>query len=382
MRNTCHTMAVLVVALVLAPSLWAERERFETPKNGSNLGVWRITNDPTVRDWANYHNTQCWSPDGRYLCYTRWGFSGDSYGGKTGIRSHVYDLHKDQDRDLGIGMSPRWAKRHNWLFFARYTAQPGGGITDTSFSAVWLDVDSGKEVPLAPGVEVLGETDADDQWLIGCRRFRGQTPEFKTVRIPIKPDAKMEELPGVTGMQLLPNPRYPVFFTREDHKKEPFGATRWWFDLDGRNRRMAVPTVQQCHMSWLGNGEYFLLGNGLIRGRRWNEPFPSNVHFLASVSVGDVSPCGRSGRYATGDHTVADLRSGDGWHFISPLSIICYPAKVADDSGIYDADPKGSPDGTKVCFVSNYDLKDGPLTFITKDGSPKDTVLHVQSTEG
>ena len=52
-----------------------------------------------------------------------------------------------------------------------------------------------------------------------------------------------------------------------------------------------------------------------MRGRRWNEPFPSNVHVLASVGVGDVSPCGRSGRYACGDSTVADLRSGDGWSY-------------------------------------------------------------------
>jgi hypothetical protein len=53
-----------------------------------------------------------------------------------------------------------------------------------------------------------------------------------------------------------------------------------------------------------------------------------------------------------GDSRVADLRSGDGWFFIDPLSIICFPKSIGDNSGIYDADPKGSPDGTKVCFVS------------------------------
>jgi hypothetical protein len=114
---------------------------------------------------------------------------------------------------------------------------------------------------------------------------------------------------------------------------------------------MAVPTLQQCHMAWLGNGEYLLMGNGLVRGRRWNEPFPSNVEILAGVTVGDISPCGRSGRYACGDSAVADLRSGDGWHFLEPLSMICYPAKAGDQSTNYDADPKGSPDGTKICFV-------------------------------
>jgi len=135
-------------------------------------------------------------------------------------------------------------------------------------------------------------------------------------------------------------------------------------------------------MSWLGSGEYLLFGNGLMRGRKWNEPFPSNIHILASVSVGDVSPCGTSGRYACGDSTIADLRSGDGWQFIEPLSIICYPARIADDSGIYDADPKGSPDGTKVCFVSNYPLKDGPVTRITEAVSSKANRIPVASTAG
>jgi hypothetical protein len=132
-------------------------------------------------------------------------------------------------------------------------------------------------------------------------------------------------------------------------------------------------------MSWLGNGEYFLLGNGLVRGRKWNEPFPSNVHILASVAVGDISPCGARGRWVCGDSTLADLRSGDGWDTINPLSIICFPASVGDNSGIYDADPKGSPDGTKICFVSNYPLKDGPRTHIVR--AAKDS-LEVESTDG
>jgi hypothetical protein len=150
--------------------------------------------------------------------------------------------------------------------------------------------------------------------------------------------------------------------------------------LEGSQRSIFAPTIQKCHMGWLGNGEYLLLGNGLIRGRRWDEPFPSNLHILASISVGDVSPCGRSGRYVCGDSMVADLRSGDGWPFIHPLSVICYPKTIKDNSGIYDADPKGSPDGTKVCFVSNYDLKDGPLTHINQDTSRKAASLHVTST--
>jgi hypothetical protein len=132
-------------------------------------------------------------------------------------------------------------------------------------------------------------------------------------------------------------------------------------------------------MSWLGNGEYFMLGDGLFRGRKWNEPFPSNVHILAWQRMGDVSPCGASGRWACGDSVLADLRSGDGWETVHPLSQLCFPANVADNSEIYDADPKGSPDGTKIGFVTNYPLDTGPVTRITK---VNDDSLEVVSTEG
>lgn len=370
-----HPIVALVFAVLLAKAV-AAREAFQTPNNGHNLGVWRITNEPAIRHWANYHNTQCWSPDGRYLCYTRYAPHEGRYG-DAADEVHLYDLLKNEDRLLERGFFSRWAKLRNWLFYVRITGD--ARKREQAVEVRWLDLDTGKTKTLAAGVEMIGETTHDDRWLIGAKRFRKQTPEFVTVRIAL-PGGAVEELREVVGAQLLPNPRHPVFFTRQDHKDEPFGATRWFYDLDGRNKRMAVPTLQQCHMSWIGNGEFLLLGNGLVRGRRWNEPFPSNVHILSSIGVGDVSPCGRSGRYVCGDHNVADLRSGDGWHFIEPLSIICYPATVKDDSGIYDADPKGSPDGTKICFVSNYDLKDGPLTYV--ESALRGDVLQVKSTAG
>jgi len=376
-KTISYLLCGIALCLSYSVSVSVAREVFQTPNNGNNLGVWRITNEPAIRHWANYHNTQCWSPDGRYLCYTRYGLLNGRYG-DAADEVHLYDLLKNEDRLLERGFNPRWAKLRNWLFYVRITGD-GRGKREQVVEVRWLDLDTGTTKTIAAGVEMLGETTHDDRWILGAKRFRRQTPEFVTVCIAL-PDGKVEELREVVGSQLLPNPRHPVFFTRQDHKSEPFGATRWFYDLDGRNKRMAVPTLQQCHMSWIGNGEFLLLGNGLVRGRRWNEPFPSSVHILASIGVGDISPCGRSGRYVCGDHNVADLRHGDGWHFIEPLSIICYPATVQDDSGIYDADPKGSPDGTKICFVSNYDLKDGPLTYI--ESASKDDVLRVKSTTG
>lgn len=355
----------------------AGRALFQTPKLGRNLGVWRLTDDPTVRDHANYHNTQCFSANGRYVCYTHWGEGG----GKGSASIHLVDLATGEDRRIDGGVFPRWANKHNWLFYVSYKARPGSAARNGS-CVMWLDLEKDRLSMLVDGPEALGETDFADRWLYGALRQRGRRPEFEEVRIPIRAGSKVEKMPGVVGAQRLPNPRYPVFFTRRDHRDDPFLATRFWYDLDGSNQRIAVPTIQQCHMCWLGNGEYMLLGNGLIRGRRWNEPFPSNIHVLAAVGLGDVSPCGTSGRYVCGDTVLADLRSGDGHQYIEPLSVICYPQRIGDNSGIYDADPKGSPDGTKICFVSNYDLQSSPVTHITQDVRRGDDRIEVKSTAG
>lgn len=374
-----NLLLALTVVLSGTPGQ-AGRERFATPSNGANLGVWRITNDPTVRHHANYHNTQCWSPDGRWLCYTRW-CEPSGKGRKSAAEVHVFDLAEDCGRQVDFGVNPRWAKQSSRLIYVHL--QPDQGPSwEKGAELKQFQPESGPPRHVAYGVESLGETDVQDRWIYGAKRYRGQQPEFRLVRVDLRTSDRVEPLPEATGSQFLPNPRHPVFFTRHDHRSEPFGATRYGYDLDGRNQRILVPTLQQCHMAWLGSGEYLLLGNGQVRGRRWDEPFPSNVHLLAAVSVGDVSPCGRSGRYACGDHMVADLRSGDGWHYIDPLSIVCYPARIADNSDIYDADPKGSPDGTKIALVSNYDLRSGPLAHLVDDSAAGTDVLRVDSTAG
>lgn len=379
--NTSAPFPLLAVLCILTNPLLAGREEFATPRNGANLGVWRITDEPAIRHWANYHNTQCWSPDGRYLCLTRWAPDLGRFGDHS-IEVHLYDAHRDEIRLLERGFNPRWARHSNRLFYVRLIPR-GRDQPEPVVEVRQLDLASGETTTLADGaIEWLGETTHDDAWLLGARRFRGRTPEFVTVRIGLGRERVVEELPMVVGSQLLPNPRHPVFFTRQDHKSEPFAATRWFYDLDGANKRIAVPTLQQCHMSWLGDGGFLLLGNGLVRGRRWDQPFPSNVDVLAGIAMGDISPCGRGGRYVCGDKNVADLRSGSGWRYLEPLSMISYPEASGDQSGNYDADPKGSPDGTKIAFVTNYDLKDGPLAFVADGQSQDATSLKVDSTEG
>ena len=76
---------------------------------------------------------------------------------------------------------------------------------------------------------------------------------------------------------------------------------------------------------------------------------------------------------------MADLRSGDGWTVMEANSYLCFPTNQ-DYSGPYDIDLKGSPDGTKIAFVSTYDQKDGPVARIIEEAAGD--VIRVNSTEG
>ena len=58
------------------------------------------------------------------------------------------------------------------------------------------------------------------------------------------------------------------------------------------------------------------------------------------------------------------------------------PSSAGDLSDHYDADAKGSPDGTKICFVSNFSFYDMPFTWIEKTTSETDDEIIVHSTEG
>ena len=355
---------------------------FEPAQGGKTFGVANLTNDPTVRDWANYHNTRCFSPDGRYVCFTRFASNGEVYGTSEAAEVHIFDLHTGEGRKVDNGISPRWGNDHNWLFYVRYVDGPLDG---EGTEVWWLDVDADEKARIACGVMYLGETSFDDRWLFGYTTIRDQDPPRRAYRVAIREEAGREYIPGMDRhYQWIANPCHNVVFARTapDRRDRPFEATRYWCDVDGKDIQVGSPFMEQCHQSWLGDGAYFLLGNSQMRGRRWDQPFPSSLHFLANVSTGDVSPCGRSGRYVCGDSRLADLRSGDGWTTFHPLSQICYPAAVKDNSGIYDADPKGSPDGTKVCFVSNYPLKDGPVAHITGYEERDGGRLLVESTEG
>jgi dipeptidyl aminopeptidase/acylaminoacyl peptidase len=377
-----------------APAI-GQIERFR-PRGGEDVEVWRITNDPTVRDHANYHNTQCWSPDGRYLSFTHYAADGREFGNTSAAEVHLYDLHRDVDVKVDSGTSPRWANRRNWLFYVR--SRPADGPRhEKGTHVMWKDVDAGELVRIGYGVRLLKYTDCDDRWLYGMRELPDR--RRKPVRVAVGADSPVETLPGdwqVGYNSLMVNPRHPMIVSRDHNYRDYYYATagtrdvpfvaRHFFDHDlaGEGRTEPFPVMEGSHFAWAGDGSYFLLGNGQMRGRKFDEPLPSNVHFLAAVSSGDVSPCGRSGRWICGDAgvatiRVADLRSGDGWPVMETSSFLCFPTD-RDFSGPYDIDLKGSPDGTKIAFVCTYDLKDGPVARVTQ--LVGDDVVRVDSTDG
>jgi hypothetical protein len=281
-------IAVALLTGVGTPSLPAGLP-WQRPAQGPGVfSVVNISNDYTVRDWANYHNTQCWSPDGRYVCYTRYASDGRQFGLPHAAEVHVVDLSTGQDRLVDRGHSPRWANSHNWLFYVKID----GRKDDAGSQVRWLDLETDKNVLMGTGMNVLGGLSFDDRWLIGAGP-RGTAPRVG-YRMPVRAGVEREYLPGLDGgAQWVPNPVYNVVLARFpnlDRDEHPFAATRYWFDVDGRNIRLGAEALTQSHQSWLGNGEYYMMGNSQVRGRRWNEPFPGSIHFLAAVTTGDTVP--------------------------------------------------------------------------------------------
>lgn len=381
----------------LATPASAEVERFRA-RDGDAIELWRITNDPLVRDHASYHNTQCWSPDGRYLAYVHYAADERQYGSQIASEIHLFDSHTHQDVLVDRGASPRWANKHNWLFYVRFSPQDGSK-SGKGTHVVWLDVNTGRKTRIGYGVSYFNETDCDDRWLYGQRM--GDEGRREAVRIPIQANSEVEVLPGDWGVgynSLYVNPAHPLivsrdhnyrdyFYSPEGTREIPFVARHFFdHDLAGGNATRPFPIMDGSHFSWSGDGSYFLAGNGPVRGRKWGEPLPGNIHFLANITVGDICPCGYSGRWICGSTgggrgplRVADTRSGDGWVATKTYSFLCFPGSQ-DNSGPYDIDAKGSPDGTKIAFVSTCDLKDGPATETVKDFSGERIV--VSSTEG
>lgn len=383
--------AVLVVTALAAPSLPSLAGKLEIKRAdfGSYEALWRISHDPAAEDHNNYHQHQCWSYDGRYLSYRHSPTvanpqSGVPYGGYQRPVVHVYDFLKDEDRPLGLGITmlpgASRANHRNWLFYVQLKSEDRGFPPEGGAPVIWVDLENGTETKIGDGMDQLGGVSHNDEWLYGGIKDPTRKPAFRTARLRIASTGGVEELKDLPGFQWVVNPRFPLFFTRHDNPGKPFAATVSWWDLDGANQRTGMLVLEAAHMAWQGNGEHFLIGDGLPRGRRWNEPVPGNVHVLAAGTVGNLSACGHSGRFVVGDSALFDLRSGDSWQYR-----YFFPGPLKPTTEFYpnfDGQAKGSPDGTKVAFTVRYDMEKGPVTELTETLQRRDEVLHVKSTEG
>jgi hypothetical protein len=376
-----RTALALILGVALCACASAEITKFADPHpRGNVIEYWQLTDDPAIRQHANYHNTQCFSPDGRYVCMTRYIVPDLYHVDPQEIR--VIDLQTGEERLIGIGESPRWAKQHNWLFYVRTNRGPEDSWEANS-EVICHDIATGEEFVVTRDMQVVGSVDRHDEWIVG-NRWRYDIPDRTprtTVRARIAPNSELEEICERNEANIPQfNPGHDMISMR-CQLKGPFESSRIWMDPDGGNRRVGMIMLENFHDAWSGDGTWQLIGNGRARGRRWDQPFPSDTHILSWVSFGDVSPCGDSGRWICGNYEIADLRTGDGQDFPRAPSSLCYPASVIDQSGPYDADTKGSPDGTKICFVSNYPFGTAPHTRLMETLADQESV-RVESTEG
>ncbi len=381
-RAIRRVITAALLAILTLTAAHAEREKFILPQDTPEpVQMWRMTNDASWRDWANYHIRNCWNPDGRYICTVRYRQYDHWQDG--GPRVRVIDTATGEVvRTFERSNTPRWAHHHNWLFFVQLDED--GGL----YNIMRWDLDSDTVTQLQGHTNYLGCTDYRDEYIYASRVTLDDGSGMPGARVPVDggPPQALE-----VGGQLEGNPEHPKVYTRISNYFEPFKPTRVFFDPDGSNIGVASTCLQQCHQSWSGGGGWYLFGNQPMKGRRWDEPFPSNQHYLAAVAAADICRGAKTDRYlvasgATRWINFADLRSGGGYTVVPEALSYFHDSEqyqYSGDSAYYDNDAKGSPDGTKICFVSTYDLRDGPLTHIAKTASEETGPgLHVKSTEG
>jgi hypothetical protein len=377
MRITALTLAMLAMAVTCTR---AEREEFVLPQE-TQTQMWRMTNDPSWRDWANYHIRNCWNPDGRFICTVRYrAYDPDQDGGP--FVQVIEVASGELVRSFERANTPRWAHNHNWLFFVQGPAE--GGLSKIM---MW-DLARDRVVQLQGHSNYLGCTDWRDEYIYASRVSMEEGESWPGARVPIN-GGRPEPLE--VGGQLEANPGHPKVYTRISNYFEPFKPTRLFFDPDGSNLGVASTCLQQCHQSWSGGGEWYLFGNQPMKGRRWDEPFPSNQHYLSAIAAADICRGAKTDRYlvasgATGWINFSDLRSGGGDTVVPEALSYIHDSPTYEYSGssaYYDNDAKGSPDGTKICFVSTYDLRDGPLTHTSTTSSEETGAgIHVRSADG
>ncbi|MEM1294998.1 MAG: hypothetical protein AAGH89_06500 [Verrucomicrobiota bacterium] len=322
------------------------------------LEVWHIPGNLGQSNGTGYFTYDCWSHDGRYIRHS----DSNKY-------KRVIDFHRLEVVKLPKAEGMTWRTRENTIVFAR------GGVLqmmklekEPTFTVINQSVEGR-----------FGNVDCNDEYV-----YLWDTPDG-VLRYPLKAGGVKELCKMPKGSKVEANPFYPAVNVKRADGKNPLGVGGMWTNLDGSEQHWMNPGMMRHHSSWLGNGEYFILGDGPIRGRKWNEPYPSNVHLLSAVHAGDFGSLGASGRWTVGGGNGGrgairgvDLRSGDMLFEFWPFSAQASLADRKPNSN--DAQPKGSPDGTKFLFGSTVDLTTIPSAFVVSD--PRGTTVEVTSTEG
>ncbi len=381
-------------ALTAMPTTGSTPGRSLTPSSGLRevfndlnpetqlLELWRIERDWDTTAELAYHFQDPFSFDGRYIV------------SQQNSTLHVFDLRTNRVvKKLDGGKKPIWARHNHQLFYYR------------SHRIYRYDVAKDETVSIVEGVGAgyPRTISYDDRYIFtaygGLPDGSDRSNSGEIYRIENKPGASVanDQVVQLTDeWQYASEPRasskYDVIVFKQRHPSGNIERGWWAMPFEGtakENYRLGVLLDKDfelgSHAAWLGDGEHFIMGNGdqplqiryLGRGQ-WDEWQPIGPIIFPS---GDVAPLGYSGQWLVAEAgnesfiNVVDMTSS------RPTLLVHAPSEIIDkkpgDGNQGDPNPHGSPDGTKVAFVSNYDLKNCPTTQLT--GAVTDYVP-VQST--
>ncbi len=382
-------LLALGVALCLSPRAgYAERKVFNDDRPETKaLEIWRMTCGVRTRHHTVYHDSDPFNHDGRYLLYLIGEEAAESVKKATQTLA-VYDLQADREiwRSPIPARWPQWAHQSNRIFFA-------DGVKGRRQNVWQAEIPSGRLTKICDdALNAVAGVTPDDEWLIYTLN--------KVYRVRARADSKSEvlwehpEAPKVSSSLPCHSPTRPVFQVRQNVAGKRNAPDRWdrqhparmLVDDDGRMLGPALSSLEQAHGAWRGDGEYLIAGDGLLCGRLWNQPAPVPLLAYSNSSAHDPSACGRSGQWTCTTDGINDRLKVFDWR-TTDTTLVCYSCSIIhqvegdnrDLSGPYDSDACGSPDGTKICFSSNYQLDRFPATQVT--GSSEHT-LEVLSTAG
>ena len=356
------------------------------PREGMTaLAIWQITHDWDMNEGCWKKNP--WSANGRYVRFSSRPRRKDSpFPYLLGRACRVlYDLHLQRRRKVKA-YHWQWAWRHN----RAYIMAPRGFLRLGPL--VKWDLDTEECAIVHPAFGRPFTVSHDDRYV-----FAKMTKDNGKHGPPTRLDTRTGKLKAFPYKLLSMNncnPRYPVMSLQKvvyrlmPNGDKQFLANNGFLDLNGRFISACHHLTLRGHRSWGAGGDWYVIGDGPLYGRRWNAGFPANWECLSVFPVKDTQMCGLRRRYVVNYSNtrlhVADVRTGEDFPLNYTLSGMAFPRTVkGDHSGLYDVEAHGSPDGTKVYWSGTCDIANTQITWLTDWAIPgKTKALKVRSTEG